>query len=131
MSPQKPSLVIGATNTQQGHEARPSDPQRLSFSEPIEGKIDLIHVLHHLPELLRLHQRRRCRNRKPPSAVPVPVRRSRRFLGPLRLPAAAAEIVDGIGVGIEEGPVGGGILGRESEAAEVVVMRGFFFFLRQ
>lgn len=79
-------------------------------------------MLHHLPELLRLHQR----GRRPNRHVAAPVTRRRRLLlGPPRLlwlPADAAEIVDGIGIGIEEGPMRGRILGRERESVEVVVV---------
>jgi len=104
--------VRSGANCQQRNQTRPSDPQRLSLAEAIEGEIDLVDVLHHLTELLRLHERGRRRN--PLSPRRAFFRPSPRPLGlPLR-----AQIVD---LRIEEGPMlRRGVLRRESEGAERV-----------
>jgi len=105
--------VRSGANCQERHQACPSYPKRLTLAEPVESEIDLVNVLHHLSELLRLHQRRRRRN---------PLRR--RPLRPLRLPCSAcagavSEVAD---LRIEEGPMlRGRVLGGEREAAERVV----------
>ena len=110
LSAENAAVLLGGANGQQREQACLSDPNRLASAEAIDGEIDLVHVLHHLPEFLRLHQRLRSHRRNP--------RKSKALLGnflllllrPRSLGVSVAEIIvddDGIGILGGEWEVGG------------------------
>lgn len=136
LSPQKPSLLHGTADRQQRQQARPPDPNGLTLPEPIQSEIDLVHVLHHLPELLGLHQSRGGRNRRPATVIDhlrLPIPGPPRFLGPPN--NAVYRIVERgprikpVRVGVGGPVVGGRFLGREAETGvetEAVLLGAVF-----
>lgn len=107
LCPKKPPLLGGPTYGEQGKQTGPPYPRRLPLPQPVESKIDLVDVFHHLAKLLRLHQSRGRGNRRRRCRQEIP----RRLLAASPLGRQGAEIgvgeVDGI-----EGP-GRGVLGGE------------------
>lgn len=133
LSSKKSALLSRPTYRHQRQQACPPDPCRLPRPQPVQRKIHLVHVFHHLPELLRLHQRRRRRGSGQPRRrildlplqIPVPLSGIPRPIG------GVAEEEDGVvvgvgtdrsgaGVGGVEGP-GGGVLGGEGGEGRAVL----------
>lgn len=53
---EKTTMLGSGGDGKKGKQAGPTDAGGQTTAEAVDRKIDLVHVLHHLPELLGLHQ---------------------------------------------------------------------------
>lgn len=64
LGPEDAAARRGGADPEQREEAGPAHPPRRGGAQPVEREVRLVHALHHLAVLLRLHERGGRRRRR-------------------------------------------------------------------